>query len=600
MSEQYNDKSKGVSRRDFLKTTGMGALAAGLGASIFNVGSAEAAEAEAASGSAAGGVSAKPYNVMFILTDQEQYLPDLMEKGHWPGRDRLAKMSTTFENHQICSAVCTPSRSTIFTGRHIQHTRMFDNTNFPWVKDLSYDMPTIGHMMRDAGYYTTYQGKWHLNRKLDREKPEGAAHQLIGHDLMDKYGFSDFTGIGDTIGMTLGGYHYDHSTTAIAKGWLRRKGKPLNEEGRPWFMALGLVNPHDVMFYNTDLPGQNVQGKPGLRFDINWEPDHRIYKQQWHRPLSPSRKQPWGQPGRPQAHLEFQKCRQFLVGRFPNEDARWTRLQDYYLNCISDCDRSVDLILTELDYLGMLDNTIVIFTADHGELCGAHGMHGKGATAFREQNNVPFMIYHPDIQGGRKCSAVTSHVDLIPTILAMTGADKKQKPDVLKNLCGHDVSPVLSNPEQASRDAVRYGALYCFNMWSYMDAEWLGKVIRHVGSGKKLNLDTMPRPDMNKRSAIRIIFDGRYKFSRYFNMAQHNQPKTLEQIYAVNDVELYDLEKDPYEMHNLGVDKKKNADLIMAMNEKMNKLIEDEVGSDRGEFLPDIKDVDWAFDRFDI
>ena len=227
-------------------------------------------------------------------------------------------------------------------------------------------------------------------------------------------------------------------------------------------------------------------------------------------------------------------------------------------------------------------------------------MHGKGATAFREQNNVPFMIYHPDIQGGRKCSAVTSHVDLIPTILAMTGGDKKQRPDVLKNLHGHDVSPVLSNPEQASRDAVRDGALYCFNMWSYMDAEWLGKVIRLVASGKKLNLDTMPRPDMNKRSAIRTVFDGRYKFSRYFNMAHHNQPKTLEQIYTVNDVELYDLEKDPYEMHNLGVDKKKNADLIIAMNDKMNKLIEEELGPDEGVFLPDVKGVNWAFDRFDI
>jgi hypothetical protein len=53
-------------------------------------------------------------------------------------------------------------------------------------------------------------------------------------------------------------------------------------------------------------------------------------------------------------------------------------------------------------------------------------------------------------------------------------------------------------------------------------------------------------------------------------------------------------------MHNLGLDKKKNAQLIMAMNDKMNKLIDDEVGSDKGEFLPDIKNVNWAFDRFDI
>jgi arylsulfatase len=87
----------------------------------------------------------------------------------------------------------------------------------------------------------------------------------------------------------------------------------------------------------------------------------------------------------------------------------------------------VETILTELDNLGMLENTIIIFTADHGELCGAHGMWGKGATAYREQNNVPFILYHPDMPGGKKCRAVTAHNDIVPTILAMTGSDKKQK-----------------------------------------------------------------------------------------------------------------------------------------------------------------------------
>jgi arylsulfatase A-like enzyme len=599
MSKQIGNESKGVSRRDFIKTTGMGALAASLGSSGCDTGSTEATQPEVASRPAGGSVSAKPYNVMVILTDQEHYLPKLMGKGHWPGRDRLAKMGTTFENHQICSAVCTPSRSVIYTGQHIQHTRMFDNTNFPWIDSLSFDIPTIGHMMQDAGYYTTYHGKWHLNHDMD--KPiKGAKKILIGHDIMEKYGYSEYNGLGDDIGMTLGGYHYDQVSTATAQGWLRRKGKVLNQEDKPWFLALGLVNPHDVMFYNTDQPGQDVQKSPNLLYDIAREPDDKIYKQKWDYPLSSSRKQPWDDPGRPHAHQEFQKCRQSLVGQFPNEDTRWKRLQDYYLNCISDCDRSVDRILTELDNLGMLDNTIVIFTADHGELCGAHGMHGKGANAFREQNNVPYIIYHPDIRGGGKCKTVTSHVDLIPTILAMTGADKKQKPEVMKNLHGHDISPVLKNPEKAPHDAIRYGALYCFNMWCYMDADWLAKVTKILASGEKLDLDTMPKPDVNKRSSIRTIFDGRYKFSRYFSPTQHNRPTTIEQIYEVNDVELYDLEEDPYEMHNLELDKRKNAKLIMTMNDKMNKLIDDEVGSDMGEFLPNIKNVNWTFDHFDI
>lgn len=599
MPKPNDNELKGVSRRDFIKTTGVGALAVGLGANVFDTGWAEANQAVAASTFAGEGLPPKPYNVMVILTDQEQNIPDLLGKGHWPGRDRLAKMGTTFENHQICSAVCTPSRSVIFTGQHIQHTRMFDNTNFPWVDNMSFGIPTIGHMMRDAGYYTTYHGKWHLNHKMDIPI-KGGKKTLLGHDIMDKYGFSNFNGLGDDIGMTLGGYHYDQVSTATAQGWLRQKGQALNQEDKPWFLTLGLVNPHDAMFFNTDEPGQDVQKGPHLAFDIAREPEDKIYKNQWDYPLSPSRKQPWDDPGRPQAHKEYQKCRQTLVGQFPNEDARWKRLQDYYLNCISDCDRSVDRILTELDNLEMLDNTIVIFTADHGELCGAHGMHGKGANAYREQNNVPYIIYHPDIQGGGKCKTVTSHVDLIPTILAMTGADKKQKPEVMKNLHGHDISPVLKKPEQAPYDAIRYGALYCYNMWAYMDADWLAKVNKTMASGKKLDLDTTPKPDVNKRSAIRTIFDGRYRFSRYFNPGQHNRPTTIEQIYEVNDIELYDLEKDPHEMHNLGLDKEKNDQLIMAMNDKMNKLIDDEVGSDKGEGLPDIKNVNWAFDRFDI
>ena len=74
------------------------------------------------------------------MTDQERYLPGLLGQGHWPGRDRLAKMGTTLENHQVNSMVCTPPRSVIFTGQHIQHTRMFDNTDFPWIENLSYDI----------------------------------------------------------------------------------------------------------------------------------------------------------------------------------------------------------------------------------------------------------------------------------------------------------------------------------------------------------------------------------------------------------------------------------------------------------------------------
>ena len=415
---------------------------------------------------------------------------------------------------------------------------------------------------------------------------------------MNEYGFSDFTGIGDMVGDPLGGYHTDQFVTATAQAWLRRRGKSLNQEGQPWFMALNLVNPHDVMFYNTDQPGKKKQGDPKPMMPINRDPDDKIYQKNWDVPLSASRKEKWNKTGRPKAHFEYQKSRKLLVGAVRNEDERWRRLQDYYFNCISDCDRSLDAILTELDNLGMLDNTIIIFTADHGELCGAHGMSGKGSTAYREQNNVPFMLYHPDMPGGNKCRAVTSHLDLVPSILGMTGADKKQKKEVTEKLHGHDVSPVLENPEAAPADAIRDGALYCYGMWSYMDADWLKKILDAVKAKKKLTKETAPKPNAKKRAAIRTVYDGRYKYSRYFSPLDHNRPITIEQIFEANDVELFDLKKDPHEMNNLALDKDKR-DILLAMNDKLNRLIDSEVGKDDGSHLPDLDGVNWAFERFD-
>ncbi|MDJ0874503.1 MAG: sulfatase-like hydrolase/transferase [Desulfobacterales bacterium] len=590
--------ARGLSRRDFLQTAGMATLAMGSGAVSLPARKAQAAAASSAKPQKAGTLKPKPYNVLFLITDQERYQPELLGKGHWPGRDRLARMGTTFENHQICSAVCTPSRSVIFTGQHIQHTRMFDNTNFPWIQDMSYDIPTIGHMMRDAGYYTTYQGKWHLNKRIHEHFPPGKPLELVGHDIMEKYGFADFTGIGDAVGDTRGGYSTDQVVTATAQAWLRRKGKSLEAQGRPWFLGLSLVNPHDVMFHDTDVPGQKVQGEPPTIMPIAPAPDDAVYRKKWPLPLSPSRKQTWDEPGRPAAHVDYDRAMGLLTGRIPNEDERWRKRQDYYLNCISDNDRAVVTILAELENLGLLENTIVIYTADHGELCGAHGMSGKGATAYREQNHVPLIVYHPDLAGGQRCGAVTSHLDLVPTILGLTGAARQQKAAVTDRLRGHDLSPLLAAPRQAAYDAVREGALYCYSMWSFMDADWLQKVARAEAAGKKMTTENLPRPDTRKRSNIRTVYDGRYKYSRYFNSQEHNRPTSIEEIFQLNDVELFDLETDPHEMINLALDSQKH-DLLLVMNAKLNRLIDSEVGRDDGSHFPDIAGVNWNFEAFD-
>ena len=247
------------SRRDFLRAAGTGALAIGLGGADA-VGAASAATGGAVGNTRNATGGRGPYNILFILTDQERFFrPGELPAGYSPAGARAAgKRGTTFVNHRINSCVCTPSRSVIYTGQHIQQTRMFDNTNFPWITSMSTEIRTVGDMLREAGYYTAYKGKWHLTKEFETVNKLGAPTKIFTEE-MEAYGFSDYFGVGDIIAHTQGGYLHDGIIAAMGGSWLRGKGRELAAEGKPWFLAVNLVNPHDVMFYDTDAPGTPVQ-----------------------------------------------------------------------------------------------------------------------------------------------------------------------------------------------------------------------------------------------------------------------------------------------------------------------------------------------------
>ncbi|MCL1425841.1 sulfatase-like hydrolase/transferase, partial [Enterobacter hormaechei] len=95
-----------------------------------------------------------------------------------------------------------------------------------------------------------------------------------------------------------------------------------------------------------------------------------------------------------------------MEGQFPDEDRRWRKLLDYYFNCIRDNDQHLEAILNELDNLQLTQNTIIVFTADHGELGGSHQMHGKGSSVYKEQIHVPMIIRHPAYPGNIRCNSL--------------------------------------------------------------------------------------------------------------------------------------------------------------------------------------------------
>ncbi|MFC7397763.1 sulfatase-like hydrolase/transferase [Chelatococcus sp. GCM10030263] len=537
------------------------------------------------------------YNILFILVDQEHFFES------WPfpvpGREWIKKNGTTFNNHQGASCVCSPARSTLYTGLHIPHTGVFDNANALWQRDMSTEVKTIGHRMAQLGYHASYQGKWHLSVNLDQVTEAIDAPFLEYRKIIESYGFDDFFGVGDINDTTLGGYNYDDTTTAFVTRWFRTKGQELAQQGKPWYLAVNFVNPHDVMYVDSDLPGQTVQGKL-TAMPIARPPANDLYKATWDEvPLPNTRTQAWSAPGRPKAHKIYQEVMDVLVGQWPDEDRRWRVLQNYYFNCIRDCDLQVYRVLESLKVNGLDQNTIIVFTADHGELGGHHQMRGKGNCTYRQQNHLPLMIVHPAYPGGISCNAVTSQIDLTPTLLALTGADPEALKKASAGLPGRDFSPLLTDPAKATAETLRPAALFCYDMLSYQDAKWATHFDIYMKNKKIPLADKLVElqknePNFNNRCSIRSVFDGRYRFSRYYPPIGFNTPDTYEDLTAKNDLELYDLQNDPDETNNLALNPKANGDLIMSMNTKLNDRIAEEVGDDNGSFLP-IRNGKWHF-----
>lgn len=493
----------------------------------------------------------RPYNILFITTDQEHFFQEYPEETAYKARKLLAELGTTFEKHYICSNMSTSSRSVIYTGTHITDTKMIDNTDFPWQGALDPTITTVGDRMREAGYYTAYKGKWHMG---DSGILEDTAAELTS---LEDYGFSDWGGK-DYIGSMHEGYHADPIIAQEAADWLKDKGTALNKAGTPFFLAVNLVNPHDIMEYNnTDFRSSLLK--------LGGAPEDTLYDKKYDVPVPAGWDMALAAADVPEAIRNYHTRWSMQAGAITKE-ADWKDYQDYYLNCIQDSDNNIMKILDALRAQGLMDNTIIVFTSDHGELHGSHGLKGKGGMMYDHNIHVPLTIVHPDHPGGARVCAVTSHMDLAPTFLDMAG---RRTPE----LAGSS----LLNLMDGTTPEIRDGALFCYEMLS------LGAV--DVKPGPCGRPEFMLNP--TQRGMVRGIVTPRYKYVRYFAPTDFNMPETLEEILAHNDIQLFDLERDPAELHNLAADPAAHADLILQMNRRLNELIRREIGTDDGqEVLP--------------
>jgi arylsulfatase len=522
-------------------------------------------------------------NIIFVICDQEAYHLTARNDYKLPARQALARRGVTFRNHYIASAMCTPSRAAFLTGQPPQVNGVFDQMEYTYQPSLSRDRANMGSVLKGLGYQTAYFGKFEMDKPLLADRP------TVNYSTAARpYGFDQFTATGDTPSGPHDGYARDCTIAGEGVHWLRTNVPKSRKSGQPFFLVLSFLNPHDIMFGNGNVPGLAAVQKPAVPLLMPPLPANALYERQWDFALAPSLGESLTARGMPAALAEYHKGWSGALGLIPNDRKdMWRIFYNYYLNCIRDNDRSLQLIVDALDDMDLWKDTAVVFTADHGEMAGAHGgLKGKGPFCYEANSHVPLIIAHPDARPGTTCTALTSHLDLLPTCVGMTGLPEEKRAAAVKGLPGHDFTPLLGKPEAAAIDANRKGVLFNYVGISTVEGKYLQGIM--VGLARRQKAPPLTEIDLNKRGFLSFTFDGRYKFGRYYAPSAFNAPKTLEQIFRYNDVQLFDLKNDPDEMQNLALDRENNKETILRLNALLNDLMAREVGVNDGKFLPEI------------
>ncbi|HUT52598.1 MAG TPA: sulfatase-like hydrolase/transferase [bacterium] len=343
-------------------------------------------------------------NVLLILDDEERYhlhLPRLT----LPNRQRLRQSAVVF-SHACCTyPLCSPSRSTIFTGLWPHQAGIITNVD-KYAENPSLDpaIPNLGSVFSRAGYETAYFGKWHLSRNGD------------AYGTPRAYGFKYPFVSNQEVG-----WRTDHNVSVRAAAWLKK-----NAGQTPWLMAYCPVNPHDILV--PELAGQYG----GLeKYAAALPPNFAA------------------EPAPGIKTLEQYGETRMIKDLAPKDRAGWLDYIRYYCRLIEDVDQQLGRVLDALEASGQWDNTIVVFTSDHGEMAGSHGLAYKGHTMYEENIRVPLWISDPrHVNAPRAHDGLVSHLDLVPTLSALAGVPWPAP------LTGLDLSPIIESGKDVARDRV--------------------------------------------------------------------------------------------------------------------------------------------------
>lgn len=316
-------------------------------------------------------------NVLLVFTDQ-QTLDAMGCAGnryvHTPYMDALARRGARFVSSYCAAPICGPARGSLVTGQPPHRTGVVYNGD-----PLPADTPTIGSALRGAGYYTAWTGKWHLPESFLRKARDshGFHHRPLSKDVR-------FAALGDQT---------DFLTATDAEFFLRWEAA---KQPKPWFLGVSLHNPHDICYHVMEegMECANKDTFPPLPENFEADPDEpRALKLR-----------------RENRHYGHELA---LTRDWTNE--RWREYLHTYAHLVSQADRALGYVMRALDAGGWRDNTLVIFTSDHGEGVAAHRWATK-LSLYEESAAVPLVMALPGSIPPSVVEAPVSALDLMPTI----------------------------------------------------------------------------------------------------------------------------------------------------------------------------------------
>jgi arylsulfatase len=420
-------------------------------------------------------------NLLFITTDQQRWdsLPcyglDFMRTPHL---DRLAREGLVFERAYTPAPICVPARNALLSGQWPSTTGVLSNNH-----SLDPGTPTWPARVAEAGYQTAAIGKMHF---IPWDSRQGFEERISAEDKRHTYLQDDFVkflhnhghervhpttnpGYFESLGAPVTPlpkrFHVDGFTGDHAAAWLARRGDT------PFAVWVSFAGPHDPYDPPEELAEMYADAPIPAPIGSRAELAHKPRAQR--RAGSEALKNPMFQIDPSQAT--------------PEQYRRWR--QHYYAN-ISLIDEGIGKILAALEATGALDRTLIIFTSDHGDALGDHGLAYK-SFFYESMAHVPLIVRGPGVAAGQRCPALVSLLDLTPLFYRACGLTP---PPTLE---GCDLSLLLADPAGTIRDVVY--------------SENLGQM---------------------------MVRDERYKYAHY----------------ADGDCELYDLAADPTEERNLAAE----------------------------------------------